>query len=819
MKFLLYNLFGGLVMLAAVIGLYVVTSTSKVFDAGTFDFRAIADAVSTGKFVLQPGSRQPLFLGFMFAFAVKAPLWPFHRWLPDAAVQATPASAVLMMAVMDKVGTFGMLRYCLPLFPDSATYFRPVIITLAVIGIVYGAILAIGQTDVMRLIAYTSISHFGFIILGIFVMTSQGQSGSTLYMVNHGISTAALFLIAGFLVSRRGTRAIAAYGGVQKVAPILAGTFLISGLATLSLPGLAPFISEFLVLIGTFTRYPVFAVCATIALVLSALYVLWMYQRMMTGPVTEGNETVRDLRPRELVVVAPLIALLLVLGVYPKIALDVINPAVTATLTSIHQPDPAPTRRAGGPRHDRAQHRIRPAGADAHRLRRRRRRGARRGVPAAQGALPHAAHAEPGRAGGRIRRGGQASPFNFAAASAARRSPARSTVDRPALFLQGTILLIGVLGVLLIAERRAPAETAGRRSRHWTPSPPQASTVPGSVAEKVATKAALIQTEVFPLTMFAIGGMMLFPAAGDLLTMFIALEVLSLPLYLMCGLARRRRLLSQEAALKYFLLGAFSSAFFLYGIALLYGYAGTLSLTGIADGHPTPRPGNTTLALLGAALVSVGLLFKVGAVPFHSWVPDVYQGAPTPITAFMAAATKIAAFGAMLRVFYVAVPDLSQDEWRPVLWVVAILTMVVGTVTAVTQTDVKRMLAYSAVAHAGFILTGVIAGNQPGLSATLFYLFAYGFTTLGAFAVVSVVRDADGAEETDHGPLGRTGPALSPCRAWCSRCSCWRSPAFRSPAVSSASSRCSRPPGRAGRSRWWSSACWPARSPPTSTCG
>ena len=342
-KFLLYNLFGGLIMLAAVIGLYVVTSASKAFDAGTFDFRAIADAVATGKFTMSPGIANALFLGFMFAFAVKAPLWPFHRWLPDAAVQATPASAVLMMAVMDKVGTFGMLRYCLPLFPDSATLFRPLIIALAVIGIVYGAILAIGQTDVMRLIAYTSISHFGFIILGIFVMTSQGQAGSTLYMVNHGISTAALFLIAGFLVSRRGSRVIADYGGIQKVAPVLAGTFLVAGLATLSLPGLAPFISEFLVLIGTFTRYPAFAVIASAALVLSAIYVLWLYQRMMTGSVTDGNEKVRDLRPRELLVVAPLIALLIGLGVYPKIALDVINPAVTATLTSIHQPDPAPT--------------------------------------------------------------------------------------------------------------------------------------------------------------------------------------------------------------------------------------------------------------------------------------------------------------------------------------------------------------------------------------------------------------------------------------------------------------------------------------------
>ncbi len=204
-KFLLYNLFGGLIMLAAVIGLYVVTAGSDAFDSGTFDFRLIVAAVSSGEFVVNPPAvMNLLFLGFMFAFAVKAPLWPFHRWLPDAAVEATPASAVLMMAVMDKVGTFGMLRYCLQLFPpDASQYFQPLVVTLAVVGIVYGAIVAIGQTDVMRLIAYTSISHFGFIILGIFVMTSQGQSGSTLYMVNHGLSTAALFLIAGFLVSRR----------------------------------------------------------------------------------------------------------------------------------------------------------------------------------------------------------------------------------------------------------------------------------------------------------------------------------------------------------------------------------------------------------------------------------------------------------------------------------------------------------------------------------------------------------------------------------------------------------------------------------------
>ena len=331
-KFLLYNLFGGLMMLAAVVGLYVVGD-------GTFDFRAIvADGLDADPTVLKF-----LFLGFMFAFAVKAPLWPFHTWLPDAAVEAKPPTAVLMMAVVDKVGTFAMLRYCLQLFPDASKYFTPLIVTLAVIGIVYGAILAIGQTDMMRLIAYTSISHFGFIILGIFAMTSQGQAGSTLYMVNHGLSTAALFLVAGFLVSRRGTRMIADYGGVQKVAPVLAGTFLIAGLATLSLPGLAPFISEFLVLVGTFTRYQVAAIVASSALVLAAIYILWLYQRVMTGPVTSDNKGIRDLVPRELVVVAPLLALLIVLGVYPKPVLDAIDPAVAHTLTSIDMQDPIPT--------------------------------------------------------------------------------------------------------------------------------------------------------------------------------------------------------------------------------------------------------------------------------------------------------------------------------------------------------------------------------------------------------------------------------------------------------------------------------------------
>lgn len=343
MKFLLYNLVGGLVMLAAVIGLYVVTSSAQSpFSSGTFDFRQIVTAVASGALELDPTLGKLLFLGFMFAFAVKAPLWPLHTWLPGAATSGTPATAVLMTAIVDKVGTFAMLRYALQLFPDAAATFTPAILTLAVISIIYSALVAIAQTDVLRLIAYTSISHFGFIVLGIFAMTSQAQVGATLYMVSHGLSTAALFLVAGFLVSRRRTRLIADYGGVQSVAPILAGTFLIAGLATLSLPGLAPFISEFLVLIGTYTRYPVAAVFASSALVLSAIYILWTYQRMMTGPVSDKNATIPDLRRREIVAVAPLLALLIVLGVYPKPVIEIITPAVTHTLSIIDRTDPAP---------------------------------------------------------------------------------------------------------------------------------------------------------------------------------------------------------------------------------------------------------------------------------------------------------------------------------------------------------------------------------------------------------------------------------------------------------------------------------------------
>ncbi|MCX6404839.1 MAG: NADH-quinone oxidoreductase subunit M [Actinobacteria bacterium] len=274
-----------------------------------------------------------LFLGFFFAFAVKAPMVPFHTWLPDAAAESTPGTATLLVGVLDKVGTFGMLHFLLPIFPEASRFYAPVIITLAFISIFYGALLAIGQTDMMRLVAFSSISHFGFIVLGIFVFSAQGLSGSTFYMVNHGFSTGALFLVVGFLASRRGSSLIADFGGVTRVAPILSGVILLAGLSSLALPGMSSFVSEFLVLLGTFSVYQWVAVIATTGIVLAAFYILWMYQRVVTGePSQEVRDTVTEISTRELVAIAPIIALIIALGVFPQAALRIINPAVQQVL-------------------------------------------------------------------------------------------------------------------------------------------------------------------------------------------------------------------------------------------------------------------------------------------------------------------------------------------------------------------------------------------------------------------------------------------------------------------------------------------------------
>jgi len=341
-KFLIFGLLGGFVMLASIIGLYVqsdragepsyLLSTLSQLDFGT----------ATGRW---------LFIGFMFAFAIKAPLVPLHTWLPDAAEESTAGGATMMVGVMDKIGTFGMIRFCLGLFPEASQWATPVVLVLATISILYGAILAIGSRDIMRFIAYTSISHFGFIVLGIFAFTSQSLTGSSLYMLNHGLATAALFVMAGYLIKRRGSRDMNAYRGVDQVAPVLAGLLLFAGLNTLSLPGLGSFVSEFMVLAGTFGRHPAYAVVSTLAIVLAALYILIMYQRTMTGPASEEvKEKVTELNGRERLAMAPLVLLILLLGIFPKPMLSVIEPSTQATMQHVGVTDPEPRVSAEGGR-------------------------------------------------------------------------------------------------------------------------------------------------------------------------------------------------------------------------------------------------------------------------------------------------------------------------------------------------------------------------------------------------------------------------------------------------------------------------------------
>ncbi|MFI5426717.1 NADH-quinone oxidoreductase subunit M [Aeromicrobium sp. UC242_57] len=332
-KFLIYNLVGGLLMLASIVGLYVVSSRQGDASYLLADLQNLDFSQTTERL---------LFLGFMAAFAIKAPLWPLHTWLPDAAGQATPGTSVLMVSVVDKIGTFGMIVWCVGLFPEAADWASPVIMTLAVVSIIYGALLAIGQDDIRRLIAFTSVSHFGFIILGIFAFTTTSMAGSTLYMFNHGLSTAALFIVTGIMISRRGSAKISDFGGVQKIAPILSGVLLIAGLSSLSLPGLAPFISEFLVLAGTFTRSIPLAAVATLGIVLAALYILIMYQRTMTGPLKEGNEGVTDLEPREIAALTPALILIVALGFFPQPMLNAINPAIDTVMSHVGKGDPEP---------------------------------------------------------------------------------------------------------------------------------------------------------------------------------------------------------------------------------------------------------------------------------------------------------------------------------------------------------------------------------------------------------------------------------------------------------------------------------------------
>ncbi|MCD4524082.1 NADH-quinone oxidoreductase subunit M [Nocardioides sp. cx-173] len=337
-KFLMFQLAGGLVLLASVIGLYVVSAQQGTPSYLLSDLAELDISTEAGRW---------LFAGFFIAFAIKAPLFPVHTWLADTTEKATPGVSVLLVCVLDKIGTFGMLRFCLGIFPEASEWATPLVIVLALVSIVYGALLAIGQDDILRLIGLTSLSHFGFITIGVFTMTTQGGSGAILYMVNHGLGTAALFLLAGYLIRRRGTTLISQMGALEKATPVLAGLFLIAGLATLGLPGLSPFISEFLVLLSAFDYAWYVGAVAVTGIVLAAIYVLWMYQRVFTGPGLPELETTPDLDRREVGAVVPLMLALVLFGFYPMPLLDVANPTIDSLLVHVGVSDDEPDVPAG----------------------------------------------------------------------------------------------------------------------------------------------------------------------------------------------------------------------------------------------------------------------------------------------------------------------------------------------------------------------------------------------------------------------------------------------------------------------------------------
>ncbi|HET8588440.1 MAG TPA: NADH-quinone oxidoreductase subunit M [Nakamurella sp.] len=412
-KFFLYSLLGGLLMLASVIGLYV--ASGQVLPSGTLDWAALRQIAGS----IPESTQMWIFAGFAVAFAIKAPLVPLHTWLPDAGAEAPTGASTLLVTVLDKVGTFGFLRICLPLLPAASARLAWLFLLLALLGILYGAIVAAMQTDLKKFVTFTSIAHFGFIAMGVFVFTTQAMSGAVLYMLNHGIATGLLFIVVGMLIARGGSRQVADYGGVWKVAPLLGGVFLVATMATVALPGTNSFVSEFLVLIGAFARYPGWAIPATIGMIFAAVYMLWIFQRTMTGPVrgaavvrpgqpagpegevavpaaatvptgagptvaqvgpsadsgpsgaglvaaapaavidsgpdAHGPTRVRarfgDLTRREIAVVTPLVLAILFLGIYPKPVLDVINPTVTATMSSTGFSDPGtavPAPNGGG---------------------------------------------------------------------------------------------------------------------------------------------------------------------------------------------------------------------------------------------------------------------------------------------------------------------------------------------------------------------------------------------------------------------------------------------------------------------------------------
>ena len=739
-KFFVYTFLGSAFLLVGIVALALIHQRQT--GHLTFDLVALTSTH------LGLSSQVLLFLAFTAAFAVKAPVFPFHTWSPDAYAAAPTGGAVILAAVMAKMGTYGLIRFDLTLFPRAVVDLAPLLLTLGVIGILYGAIVACATRDLKRLVAYSSLSHLGFVVLGTFALTTQGLTGGVLQMVNHGLVITVLFIVIGWIYERRGTWQATGLRGLQRPAPILAAVFTVAMLAAVGLPGLNGFVGEFLVLVGTFLSHRWWAVVATAGVVLAAIYLLWAYQQVFHHEPDPETAKVRDLSWREMAVVAPLIALIVFLGVYPKPVLDRITPSVeriVGHVDAVTGKYPAPLRRRRG-------HPRLPA-----RARRPRRRPSPRGdamtAPLGMLALAAPKISYLSILPVLVMLGGAVATLGVS-------SVLRRPMEPTAVTAMTVLTALGSLSFALVqwfdvADHGAhvtidAAVVEDGFSALVAVLVSSAAVLAALVGDGWMRREGTVGPEFQVLMLVSASGAMVMASANDLIVVFLGLEILSIALYVLAAM-NTRRAESGEAALKYFVLGSFSSAVFLYGIALVYGATGTTNLPQIADFLAKNVMLHDGLLLAGMALLLVGFGFKVAAVPFHLWTPDVYQGSPSPITGFMAAVAKAGGFAALLRVF-ISSFGIERTDWQPAVWVIAAVTLVLGAVVALAQRDIKRMLAYSSINHAGFVLLGLQAattrGAENGVEGALYYLFVYTFMVIGSFAVVTVVG---GPGDTRHG--------------------------------------------------------------------
>jgi proton-translocating NADH-quinone oxidoreductase chain M/proton-translocating NADH-quinone oxidoreductase chain N len=722
-KFVIYTMVGSLLMLVAILYLYV--QYGSVTGDYTFDLEKLHTLV------LPHGAQMWCFAAFGLAFAIKVPLFPLHTWLPDAHVEAPTAGSVILAGVLLKFGIYGFLRFALPLFPYGALQLGPYLAMLAVAGIIYGAAVAYVQEDVKKLVAYSSVSHLGFCVLGLLALNHAGVEGSIFAMLSHGLTTGGLFLAIGMIYERRHTRRMAEFGGLWKQMPIFGGLFLIVTLGSVGLPGLSGFVGEFLTLFGAFQSNesmqvgaavilwkPKFLVIvAALGVIIGAVYLLYMFQKMMFGPLdNDKNKELKDLSGREIAVFVPLVVMIFVMGLFPRPFLNKMDKSVerfqksyTEKLAQPNKPEAFVYQPSYGPRV------ITVVGDDTT--------GPPAAATAGAGEGNRLVLAEAFATGK-----GRAFLMRLSVAGSVLAAVAAIYVwgklgGQPRSLMGGMLVADNMSCFLLVLFSAITALTA-------------------LASADYLREHDFEIGEFYAVLMLSATGMGILAMAGDLVSVFIGIETMSIGAYVLIA-SRRRSRRSAEAAMKYFLMGAFATGFLLYGIALIYGATGTTNLAAI--GASASAYASEPLLILGMFFLLVAFGFKVAAVPFHMWTPDAYEGAPTPVTGFMASGVKAAAFAGIVRVFAEAlggdVLPYGYMGWAGFAAAAAALTMTIGNVAALRQENVKRMLAYSSIAHAGTMLVAVAAmgvgAGTEARPALLYYLAAYSLTTLGAFAVAS----------------------------------------------------------------------------------